>query len=170
VVLGGEVREYVHAGANLGVARSLVNRPARAPAGREHLVEAKPDRRSRATVVVPAIRITRIRSPAPLRLKPSKSKRLQKNPPGRPWLARPLLYLIAMMNTEKPTTLLHTWLKGVSLEMAVRRDESRAMPRPKRNRERERARREARQLFAAYYQECAIAIASPTGGIERLAS
>jgi hypothetical protein len=59
------------------------------------------------------------------------------------------------MNTGKVSTL-HGWLKTISVELAVRRDESRALPRPKRNRERERARREARQLFANYYAERAI--------------
>ena len=39
------------------------------------------------------------------------------------------------------------------------RREVRAAPRPKRNRERERARREARQLFAQYYADQAIALA-----------
>jgi hypothetical protein len=59
-----------------------------------------------------------------------------------------------MMNMKANT--LQGWLTGVSGELAVRREESRALPRPKRNRERERARREARQLFAAYYAERAI--------------
>lgn len=59
-----------------------------------------------------------------------------------------------MLNTE-PTTL-HTWLKGVSSELSIRRIEARATPRPKRNREREKARREARQLFAEFYAERAI--------------
>ena len=59
-----------------------------------------------------------------------------------------------MMNADKTT--LSSWLKTVSVELQVRRDESRALPRPKRNRERERARREARQLFQAYYAERAL--------------
>lgn len=58
-------------------------------------------------------------------------------------------------NTQKPD-LLTSWLKDLNVELAVRREESRALPRPKRNRERERARREARQLFASYYAEQAL--------------
>lgn len=63
------------------------------------------------------------------------------------------------------TTATHTnptldnWLQAVNNHLAVRRIETSATPRPKRNRERERARREARQLFAQYYQERAIALA-----------
>ncbi len=59
-----------------------------------------------------------------------------------------------MLNTE-PTTL-HTWLRGVSSELSIRRIEARSTPRPKRNRERERARREARQLFVEYYADRAL--------------
>lgn len=68
-----------------------------------------------------------------------------------------------MMTTateSNPNPTLDNWLKAVSSHLAVRRMEQHAAPRPKRNRERERARREARQLFAQYYQERAIALAS----------
>jgi hypothetical protein len=64
-----------------------------------------------------------------------------------------------MMNFEKVDTL-HGWLKTVSTELTVRRIEQRATPRPKRNREREKARREARQLFNAYYAERAVEYAA----------
>lgn len=66
-----------------------------------------------------------------------------------------------MMQTglEKKKTL-NNWLRAVNDHLAVRRMEQRAMPRPKRNRDRERARREARQLFAQYYAERALDLAS----------
>lgn len=64
-----------------------------------------------------------------------------------------------MMNVKEDNTL-HGWLKTVSTELSIRRIEARATPRPKRNREREKARREARQLFQSYYQEVAVAFAS----------
>ena len=72
-------------------------------------------------------------------------------------MARGLLCQTNMMQTgpEKKKTLNH-WLDAVTDHLTVRRMEQRAIPRPKRNRERERARREARQLFAQYYQENAI--------------
>jgi len=60
-----------------------------------------------------------------------------------------------MMQTG-PKKTLHSWLDGVKDHLTVRRSEMRSIPRPKRNRERERARREARQLFAQYYQENAL--------------
>jgi hypothetical protein len=60
-----------------------------------------------------------------------------------------------MMQTG-PKKTLHSWLDAVNDHLTVRRSEMRSIPRPKRNRERERARREARQLFAQYYQEHAI--------------
>jgi hypothetical protein len=44
----------------------------------------------------------------------------------------------------------------VSSELSIRRIEARSTPRPKRNRERERARREARQLFVEYYADRAL--------------
>ncbi|MEQ8572254.1 MAG: hypothetical protein RMA76_45455 [Deltaproteobacteria bacterium] len=62
--------------------------------------------------------------------------------------------------TATNSNTLDSWLKAVNSHLAVRRLETQATPRPKRNRERERARREARQLFAQYYQERAIALAS----------
>jgi hypothetical protein len=64
-----------------------------------------------------------------------------------------------MMQTGSKQTL-STWLKSVNNHLEVRRTEQRAVPRPKRNRERERARREARQLFVQYYAEHAILLAS----------
>ncbi len=56
--------------------------------------------------------------------------------------------------------LLSDWLSAVNSHLALRRTAVRSTPRPKRNRERERARREARQLFAMYYQEIALARAA----------
>jgi hypothetical protein len=58
-------------------------------------------------------------------------------------------------NTQNPQSL-SSWLRTVHNELAIRRVETRSVPRPKRNRERERARREARQLFAEFYAEQAI--------------
>jgi hypothetical protein len=65
-----------------------------------------------------------------------------------------------MMNVKEEPTTLNGWLKTVSTELSIRRIEARATPRPKRNREREKARREARQLFASYYAERAVSYAS----------
>lgn len=53
--------------------------------------------------------------------------------------------------------MLNSWLKAVNTHLEVRRSEVRSTPRPKRNRARERARREARQLFAEHYANLAIA-------------
>jgi hypothetical protein len=64
-----------------------------------------------------------------------------------------------MMNVKEADTL-HGWLQTVSNELSIRRIEARSTPRPKRNREREKARREARQLFQSYYQEVAVSYAS----------
>ena len=64
-----------------------------------------------------------------------------------------------MMNVKEDNTL-HGWLRTVSNELSIRRIEARATPRPKRNREREKARREARQLFQSYYAEVAVNYAS----------
>lgn len=58
-----------------------------------------------------------------------------------------------MLNSD-PT--LHTWLRTVHSFIGQRRVDRGALPRPKRNRERERARREARQLFREYYAELAV--------------
>ncbi len=59
-----------------------------------------------------------------------------------------------MMQTgPEKQIVLKSWLDEVKDHLTVRRLESRTVPRPKRNRERERARREARQLFAQYYSE-----------------
>jgi hypothetical protein len=70
-----------------------------------------------------------------------------------------------MMSTQTtPRTLdknevLDAWLSAVSSHLAVRRVEGRGQARPKRNRERERARREARLLFAEYYRDLAVGAA-----------
>ncbi|HJL41358.1 MAG TPA: hypothetical protein RMG48_08630 [Myxococcales bacterium LLY-WYZ-16_1] len=56
--------------------------------------------------------------------------------------------------------MLNSWLKAVNTHLEVRRMEVRASPRPKRNRAREKARREARQLFAEHYANLAIAASS----------
>jgi hypothetical protein len=62
-----------------------------------------------------------------------------------------------MMNTQTTKTPnLKTWLSTVSDHLDQRRVDKQALPRPKRNRERERARREARQLFRDYYDELAL--------------
>ena len=64
---------------------------------------------------------------------------------------------LGMMNLETPTRpVLRSWLQNVHQHLEVRRSERQAAPRPKRNRDRERARREARQLFVQYYQETAM--------------
>ncbi len=67
--------------------------------------------------------------------------------------------MMTQTTTANPNSTLNSWLKAVNTHLAVRRIETKATPRPKRNRERERARREARQLFAQYYQERAIGMA-----------
>jgi hypothetical protein len=64
-------------------------------------------------------------------------------------LLRPLL---VMLNSEAPKHL-NKWLDTVHAHIERRRVERTALPRPKRNRERERARREARQLFRDYYAD-----------------
>lgn len=51
---------------------------------------------------------------------------------------------------------LNTWLQTVHKHLEFRRTERLTAPRPSRNRERERARREARQLFLEYYRETAL--------------
>lgn len=53
-------------------------------------------------------------------------------------------------------TTLSSWLQAVNSHLEVRREEVRAQPSPKRNRAREKARREARQLFAQYHAHLAI--------------
>ena len=55
-----------------------------------------------------------------------------------------------MMTRTTPTPTLSKWLNAVSTHLDARRTERRAAPKPQRNRERERARREARQLFREY--------------------
>jgi hypothetical protein len=64
-----------------------------------------------------------------------------------------------MMQTGRKPNL-RTWLEAVNDHLTVRKMEMRTIPRPKRNRDRERARREARQLFAQYYAERALDMAS----------
>lgn len=58
-----------------------------------------------------------------------------------------------MMRTQHTTAgnlNLNSWLESVSNQLDNCRAERRSMPRPKRNRARERARREARQMFRDY--------------------
>lgn len=64
-----------------------------------------------------------------------------------------------MSNSATPNkaVVLDAWLDAVSSHLAVRKLEARCATRVARNRDRERARREARQLFADYYREIAIA-------------
>ncbi len=57
-------------------------------------------------------------------------------------------------NTDPQT--LSSWLNVVNDHLDRRRVDRSATPRPKRNRDRERARREARQLFRDYYAELAL--------------
>ena len=64
-----------------------------------------------------------------------------------------------MMTSQEPTPsteVLSAWLKAVSSHLAVRRFESREGV-PCRNRERERARRQARKLFRDYDRTLALA-------------
>jgi hypothetical protein len=79
-------------------------------------------------------------------------------------MARSLLCKTNMMQTgpekKKSLTSLTHWLDAVNDHLTVRRTENRTIPRPKRNRERERARREARQLFVQYYTEKAVDLAA----------
>lgn len=57
-------------------------------------------------------------------------------------------------NTDPQT--LSSWLNVVNDHLDRRRVDRSSTPRPKRNRDRERARREARQLFRDYYAELAL--------------
>lgn len=54
-------------------------------------------------------------------------------------------------NTDPKT--LHSWLSVVNDHLDRRRVDRSTVARPKRNRDRERARREARALFRDYYTE-----------------
>jgi hypothetical protein len=65
-----------------------------------------------------------------------------------------------MKHSNGKDTTLSAWLTAVNAHLDVRRTELQATPRPKRNRERERARREARQLFAQFDADRALALAS----------
>lgn len=60
-----------------------------------------------------------------------------------------------MMNHQRSDSKvnLNGWLSQVHSHLEQRRAERTTLPRPKRNRERERARREARQLFLDYYAD-----------------
>gem|GEM_PF-3273881 len=62
------------------------------------------------------------------------------------------------MNTTlvNPPSSLNSWLTNINGEIASIRRHRLAAPRPKRNRARERARREARQLFREYELDQAI--------------
>lgn len=63
----------------------------------------------------------------------------------------------ATPNPSNPSSeVLNSWLSAVSSHLAVRRHESRDGL-SQRNRERERARRQARKLFQEYYRTLAIA-------------
>ena len=72
-------------------------------------------------------------------------------------LARRLQIQRAMNTTQvnSPTSL-RSWLSNINGEIAAIRRHRLAAPRPKRNRARERARREARQLFREYELDQAI--------------
>lgn len=59
-------------------------------------------------------------------------------------------------NTTTDTKSLSSWLNVVNDHLDRRRVDRASVPRPKRNRDRERARREARQLFRDYYAELAL--------------
>lgn len=62
-----------------------------------------------------------------------------------------------MLHVEKKSTLT-TWLQAVNGQLQARRIETQSLTRPKRNRERERARREARILFSQFYAEQAMGL------------
>lgn len=72
-------------------------------------------------------------------------------------MARDLLNSGKMMTPSMTPTLLSSWLETVSAHIQMRRFETRTPVRASRNRERERARREARQLFATYHADRAMA-------------
>ncbi len=75
-----------------------------------------------------------------------------------------------MMNAGFPppkSEILDAWLTAVSSHLAVRRRDFGRVDKKKRNRERERARREARLLFAEYHQDLALSGVASFGGIER---
>jgi len=59
------------------------------------------------------------------------------------------------MLTRNSSAPLNSWLANVNQHLDQRRTDRSALPRTKRNRERERARREARQLFREYEMELA---------------
>ncbi|MGF1509425.1 MAG: hypothetical protein ACFB9M_07980 [Myxococcota bacterium] len=63
-----------------------------------------------------------------------------------------------MNGTQKQ--FFNSWLDAVNTHLSVRRMEVAQSPKPSRNREREKARRQARQLFAEYYADRAIELAS----------
>ncbi len=60
------------------------------------------------------------------------------------------------MQTNHAPRFIDSWLDAVSNHISVRRQTLQDRPRPKRNREREKARRQARQLFAEYYADLAV--------------
>jgi hypothetical protein len=64
------------------------------------------------------------------------------------------------MNDANEARFYDSWLGAVNAHLSVRRLHAAAMPKPRRNREREKARRQARQLFAEYYADRAIDLAS----------
>ena len=55
-----------------------------------------------------------------------------------------------MIATPQNREPLNTWLRSVSTHIDARREERLVQPKPKRNRARERARREARVLMREY--------------------
>ncbi|MBI4817346.1 MAG: hypothetical protein HY791_13870 [Deltaproteobacteria bacterium] len=57
---------------------------------------------------------------------------------------------------QRPAPSLDSWLRAVNTHIEKRKVERQALPRQPRNRDRERARREARQLFREYEQELAL--------------
>ncbi|MEM1025557.1 MAG: hypothetical protein AAGD10_15945 [Myxococcota bacterium] len=60
------------------------------------------------------------------------------------------------MQTKHAQPFIDNWLDAISNHITVRRQTLQDRPRPKRNREREKARRQARQLFAEYYADLAV--------------
>lgn len=74
-------------------------------------------------------------------------------------MARALQKGSGMLHVEKNSTLT-TWLQAVNGQLQARRIETQSLTRPKRNRERERARREARILFSQFYAEQAMGLAN----------
>ena len=61
-------------------------------------------------------------------------------------------------NSTKNPVALHSWLDNIQGEIQSIKRHRIAMPRPARNRSREKARREARRLFREYELDCDLQI------------